>query len=195
MLSNTLLRHWTRSALCKRTPFAVKQEGCSTTERPSLYLRSTAATVLATFTSCRHPHTRHRSRLHRALLCAVASSAVPVAEAAPSVGACVDAALYIASASLWLAVVSLSLAAFNSVAVGCPLSVPFASASADLHFALVRACTLSPLSFSIFSTLYTIESRPLRASTASRCSLSSPHEPRHPSPSAPPLPCSGPTSS
>src|SRR5579875_1738533 len=83
-------------------------------------------------------------------------SAVPAPALAPSVGgtplppAC---ALYSASASLWLAVVSRSRAAFSSVALGSPVNVLLASASAVSTSPLSAACTLSPPSRSIFSTL------------------------------------------
>src|SRR6185503_6549954 len=98
------------------------------------------------------------------------SSVTPSAAVAPSVGAEAADALYIASASLWLTPVSLSFAAFSSDALGVPASVLFASASALSTSVLSASGTLSPESFTIFSTLYTSESRPLRASTASRCS-------------------------
>src|SRR5580658_4132535 len=79
--------------------------------------------------------------------CAVGSPGPPAA------GAGAELALYIASASLWLAWVSFSCAAFISCAEGVPSSVFFASAKAASTSVLSDACTFSPPSFSIFSTL------------------------------------------
>ena len=67
--------------------------------------------------------------------------------------AAVEFALYIASASLWLAWVSFSCDAFSSAADGEPSSVFLASASADSTSVLSAAATFSPESFSIFSML------------------------------------------
>ena len=72
---------------------------------------------------------------------------------APPAGGCEALALYSTSASLWLALVSFSLAAFSSLALGVPSRVFLASARADSTSPFSGPWIFSSFYFSIFSML------------------------------------------